>query len=95
MKWFLNAKLTIISTYGIVIFVSDEHPEKAPQPIEVTLFGIVIFISDEHPEKAKSLILVKPFGMIMDLISCSINVLMFNILIDFGSSIPFNVVSQI
>ena len=29
----------------------------------------------------------------MDLISCSMNVLLFNTLIDFGSSIPFNIVS--
>ena len=38
--------------FGIVIFVIDEHPLKAPSPISVTLFGIVIFESDEHPEKA-------------------------------------------
>ena len=38
-----------VTLFGIVIFVSDEHSEKAEEPILVTLFGIVIFVSDEHP----------------------------------------------
>ena len=50
--------------FGIVIFVSDEHPEKAEEPIEVTLFGIVIFASDEHFSKASSPIEVKPYGIL-------------------------------
>ena len=33
----------------IVIFVSDEHPSKAEDPMDVTEDGIVIFVSDEHP----------------------------------------------
>ena len=36
----------------MVIFVSDEHLEKAHFSISITLFGIVIFVSDEHPSKA-------------------------------------------
>ena len=34
-----------------MICVSDEHPEKAEDPIEVTEEGIVICVSDEHPSK--------------------------------------------
>ena len=41
-----------ITLFGIVIFVSDEHPEKILSPTLLTLFGIVIFVNNEHPEKA-------------------------------------------
>ena len=44
--------LILVTLFGIVIFVSDEHPEKAEPPIKVTQLGIVIFVSDEHSEKA-------------------------------------------
>ena len=60
--------------------------------MEVTLFGIVIFVSNEHPSKAYIPIFVILFGMIIVLTSCSINVLLFNILTDSGSLIPFNTV---
>ena len=48
-----------VTLFGIVIFVSDLHPQKESQLTFVTTFGIVIFVSDEHPEKAKVPILVK------------------------------------
>ena len=35
--------------FGIVISVSDVHPEKAFLPIIITLFGIEIFVSNEQP----------------------------------------------
>ena len=38
----------ILILFGIIIFVSDEHPENASSPIDITLFGIVIFTIDEH-----------------------------------------------
>ena len=41
-----------VTIFGIVIFVSDEHPKKQNLPISVTAFGIVIFVSDEHPKNA-------------------------------------------
>ena len=50
---FIKAPSPIFLTlFGIVIFLSDEHPEKAYFPIFLTLLGIEIFVSDEHPEKA-------------------------------------------
>ena len=44
--------LILVTLFGISIFVSDEHPEKAYSPILVTLPGIIIFVSDKHSEKA-------------------------------------------
>ena len=75
-----------------MIFVSDEHFQKAFSPISVALSGIVIFVSDEHLLKVYEPIFEILFGIMIELISCSINLLKFNILIDFGSSIPFNIV---
>ena len=79
--------------FGIIIFESFEHPKKALSPIEETLSGIIIFSIKSQLLNAKSLIFVILFGMIIVLTSCSINVLLFNILIVSGSLIPFNIVS--
>ena len=46
--WGNESSQISVTLFGIVIFVSDEHPEKAEPQILVTLFGIVIFVSDEH-----------------------------------------------
>ena len=50
---------------GIVIFVNDEHPEKAEYPILVTEKGIAICVNDEHPEKAYSPIEVTQEGIVI------------------------------
>jgi hypothetical protein len=33
----------------MVIAVREEHPEKAPSPIVVTLSGMVMAVREEHP----------------------------------------------
>ena len=38
--------------FGIVMFVSDLHPEKAEFPIFVILLGIAMSVSDEHCSNA-------------------------------------------
>ena len=81
---------------GIIIFVSDEHSKKKGiLQISVTHTLIVILISDEQSLNTYLPILVIELGIVMDLISCSINVLLFSVLIDPGNSIPINTFLQI
>ena len=76
------------------IFLRLLHPEKADLPILETPFGIKIFSIKKHSEKALSPIsLIRQCGIINELIFCSINVLLFNILIDSGSLIPNKIFS--
>ena len=59
-----NVKELILEIlFGILIFVSDEHSEKAPLPISVTLFGIVTLIRLRYPAKEKRQIFVIFRGM--------------------------------
>ena len=49
-EFYVNEPISV-TLFKIVIFVSDEHPEKENPPILVILFGIVIFVSELHPKK--------------------------------------------
>ena len=54
-----NTFLPIISAiFGIIIFESDEHPEKALSTISLILFGTVIFVINKHFVKALSPIFI-------------------------------------
>ena len=63
---------TLSPTKGSVIDLRDEQPEKAEDPIEVTLFGTVISVSAEQPENANDPMDVTALGMLI-----SVNLLQF------------------
>jgi hypothetical protein len=50
----------------IIIEDSDEHPQNADSPIDVTLSGIIIEDIDKHPQKVRSPIDVTLFGITID-----------------------------
>jgi hypothetical protein len=54
-----------ISVMRMWILCSDEHPQKAPFPIVVTLFGMSTLCSDKHLENANSPIVVTLLGISM------------------------------
>jgi hypothetical protein len=51
----------------MLIFISDVQPEKAYDPIVVTVLGMLSSVSDAQPEKALEPIVVTVLGMLISL----------------------------